>query len=530
MKRSNDKVKTAEGGISADLLDKKSRRKKPGKDPEMAREKKRAKKAGRKRGKKQKKPKRKPELKSYVAFCFMAVVVFILVIIWIFQYFFLPKYYRAAKIRDVIAAGDKVIAALDSGSDKLEQKTRNLAFEHNMFILVTDDEGNTVVNVNNMGDFSFFDEDRKNNFGKTLYQFRQKLPDSKNGYITKILKLEELGHEEIFYCTSFNTGGREMYIYLEAPIEAIDSTVSIIREQLMYISVILFELAFIATVLISRRLSRPIEDLTETATKFGEGDYDVEFKADGYREIEELAMVLDEARDEVRKVTDLRKELIANVSHDLRTPLTMVKAYAEMIRDLSGDIPEKREKHCAIIIDEADRLSNLVNSLLELSRLENTDNELSVSDYDINTQLEEVMTRYTLMIEQNGYDIKYIPDEQAIITADRDKLAQVIYNFINNAINYSGEHKVIRIRQVNKQDVVRVEISDNGMGIPQDKLAEVFDRYYRGGKVKRETVGTGLGLSICKEILKKHDFAFGVISEEGKGSTFWFEANRAAEK
>ena len=280
--------------------------------------------------------------------------------------------------------------------------------------------------------------------------------------------------------------------------------------------------------LISRRISSPIEDLTETAKEFGEGDYDVEFKAEGYKEIEELSIVLDDARNEVKKVTDLKKELIANVSHDLRTPLTMVKAYAEMIRDLSGDNPEKREKHCQIIIDEADRLSGLVNSILELSKLESGSQQLTKTSYSINEQIEDVLKRYTLMIEKDGYDISYDPDDDRSICADREKIGQVLYNFINNAINYTGDEKHIKIRQINKPGAVRIEVIDNGQGIPKDKLSEVFDRYYRGGKVKRETVGTGLGLSICQEILKKHGFAFGVQSEEGKGSTFWFEAKEAS--
>ena len=121
------------------------------------------------------------------------------------------------------------------------------------------------------------------------------------------------------------------------------------------------------------------------------------------------------------------------------------------------------------------------------------------------------MTRYQILIEQNGYDIKYIPDEDRVITADIAKLDQVIYNFINNAINYTGDNKVIRIKQINKADVVRIEVTDNG-------------------KVKRDVVGTGLGLSICQEILKAHGFAYGVQSEEGKGSTFWFEAKIAKQE
>lgn len=468
---------------------------------------------------------KKRPLKHYVWLYFMVLIICILLLLWLFQYFFLPKYYRAAKIREVTASAESLIQRFRT--ENIEDYARKLTFNQNMFILITDPNGEDLVLENNMGNYSFFSKDKSQNFGKTLYQLRQQVEDSETGSITKIVESDDFGLDEIFYCSRFESDDNVYYLYAEAPIEPIDSTVSIIREQLIYISVILFELAFIITVLISRRISMPIEDLTETAKKFGGGDYDVEFKAEGYREIEELSGVLDMARGEVKKVTDLKKELIANISHDLRTPLTMVKAYAEMIRDLSGNNPEKREKHCQIIIDEADRLSNLVNSILELSKLESGAMELTLSNYSVHEQMEDVLKRYTLMIEKDGYDISFIPDDDRFIRADYEKLGQVLYNFINNAINYSGEEKHIKVRQINKPNIVRIEVEDNGQGIPKDKLSEVFDRYYRGGKVKRETVGTGLGLSICQEILKKHGFAFGVQSEEGKGSTFWFEAKEA---
>ena len=466
-------------------------------------------------------------LKHYVWLYFMVEAVCILALLWLFQYFYLPKYYRAAKIRDVMSAADSIIENFNTNDRS--GYVRETAFNNNMFVLIKDSEGGDVEYQNNMGNYSFFGRDKDESFGYTLYQMRRQIDENESGSITKIFRSDEFAHDEIFYGTKFLSGSDKYYLYLEAPIEPINSTVKIIREQLIYISVILFELAFIITVLMSRRISRPIEKITDTAKKFGDGDYEVEFKAEGYREIEELSVVLDHARDEVKKVTDLKKELIANVSHDLRTPLTMVKAYAEMIRDLSGDNPEKREKHCQIIIDEADRLSALVNSILELSKLESSNAELNRSEYSVHSQVEDVLKRYTLMIEKDGYDIRFEPDEDAYILADYDKLGQVLYNFINNAINYSGEEKHIRIRQVNKPDCVRIEVIDNGQGIPKDKLSQVFDRYYRGGKVKRETVGTGLGLSICQQILKKHEFAFGVASEEGKGSTFWFEATRVQE-
>ena len=448
---------------------------------------------------------------------FIFFTVFILVLIWLFQYYFLDSYYESAKIRDVQKAASKIVRNYDK--DDIQNISRQLAFDNSLCIVVLDEMGNIKLVENNIGSYSYFYDDLENNFGIFLFKLKNEFNSSDEKYITKIHQNEHFKSKEIFFCTGINSSDSDkpLYLFIESSVAPIDSTVNIIREQLIYITIILFELAFIVTMYISKRLSRPIVEITKTAKKFGAGDYSVEFKAGGYREIEELSTVLDNAKNEIQKVSDLRNDLIANISHDLRTPLTMVKAYAEMIRDLSGDIPEKRNAHVQIIIDEADRLSNLVNNILELSKLESGNIELELSDFSVHEKIHDVLTRYTLLIE----------DEDRIIRADIEKLDQVLYNFINNAVNYCGNDKRIRIKQINKASCVRIEIIDNGKGISKELLPLIFDRYYRDAKYKRDVIGTGLGLSICKEILKKHGFAFGVQSEEGKGSTFWFEAKLA---
>lgn len=466
-------------------------------------------------------------LRSYVWIYFICFTVFILVLIWLFQYFFLDSYYQSAKIRDVQKAAQKIVDNYDDGN--IQNVTRRLAFDNSLCIAVIDQMGNQKLLENNMGSFSYVSTDLRDNFGIFLFQLRNELNESGESYITKIHQNENFKSKEIFYCTKIYSASSDypLYLYIESSIDPIDSTVSIIREQLIYITIILFELAFIITMFISKRLSKPIVEITRTAKKFGSGDYSVEFNARGYKEIEELSAVLENAKNEIQKVSDLRNDLIANISHDLRTPLTMVKAYAEMIRDLSGDNPQKRGEHVQIIIDEADRLSNLVNNILELSKLESGNMELELSEFSVHDKIHDVLSRYTLLVENDGYDISFIEDEDRIICADVEKLDQVLYNFINNAVNYSGSDKRIRIKQINKPNAVRIEIIDNGKGISKELLPLIFDRYYRDEKYKRDVIGTGLGLSICKEILKKHGFAFGVQSEEGKGSTFWFEAKLA---
>lgn len=461
---------------------------------------------------------------------FIFFTVFILVLIWLFQYYFLDSYYESAKIRDVQNAASIIVRKYDS--ENIQDISRQLAFDNSLCIVVLDDLGNAELLENNIGSFSYLYNDLHNNFGIFMFSLKNELNNSGEQYITKIHQNEHFNSREILVCTDIQSASSDepLYLFVESSVVPIDSTVNIIREQLIYITIILFELAFIVTMYISKRLSRPIVEITNTAKKFGAGDYSVEFKASGYREIEELSRVLDNAKNEIQKVSELRKDLIANISHDLRTPLTMVKAYAEMIRDLSGDNPQKRNEHIQIIIDEADRLSNLVNNILELSKLESGNMELELSDFSVHDKIRDVLTRYTLLIENEGYDIQFIEDEDRIIRADIEKLDQVMYNFINNAVNYCGDDKRIRIKQVNKPDCVRIEIIDNGKGISKELLPLIFDRYYRDAKYKRDVIGTGLGLSICKEILKKHGFAFGVQSEEGKGSTFWFEAKLAPAK
>lgn len=453
----------------------------------------------------------------------MLFAVFCLFFIWLFQYVFLSNYYRSSKINSISAAASSVINAYNTDDEELVN--RKIAYENSLCLVITDESGNKLNIENDLGSYSVLSRDIEYNYSMYIYDLKNELEKSGEDHITKIEKNEDLDVEEMFYCAKIYTDESEdqAFLLMECTVEPIDSTVKVIREQLVFLTIILAELAFIVAMFISMRVSLPIVRITKTAKEFGAGDYSVEFKGKGYREIAELSSVLNDAKNDIKKVSDLRKDLIANISHDLRTPLTMVKAYAEMIRDLSGDNPVKRNEHVQIIIDEADRLSNLVNNLLELSKLESGNMELNIKEFSIVDKLKDCMTRYNLLVEQNGYDLKYEEDEDRKVKADPDKLDQVIYNFINNAINYTGDEKIIRIKQINLDKAVRIEVSDNGKGIAKELLPKVFDRYYRDAKVKRDVVGTGLGLAICKEILKCHNFAFGVRSEEGKGSTFWFE-------
>ncbi len=409
------------------------------------------------------------------------------------------------------------------GDDDFESTIEDLAVKNNMCLLITDKYGHVLYSCEMLAGRCLI----HSNGGEKLFSIKNKVLESDNGEVFYRIKNDELDSDMLVYGMYIGKRNNiKAYVFLNAMLDPVESSAFIIKRQLMYISVIVLVLASLITLFISKKISKPIVRITKSAQKFAKGDYSVNFEGNDYQEVEQLSTTLNYAGREISKVDGLRKELISNISHDLRTPLTIIKAYAEMVRDLSGDIPKKREEHIGIIINESDRLSNLVNELLELSKYESSNQTLELSSFNINDKLIEVLKRYEIYCVRDGYTFEYIADESVDVIGDMMRIEQVLFNLIDNAVNYTGEDKKITIRQINKETAVRIEILDTGKGIPRDMLPLIFDRYYRDKKTAREVVGTGLGLSIVKEILKLHSFPFGVLSEEGKGSTFWFEIKK----
>jgi signal transduction histidine kinase len=325
------------------------------------------------------------------------------------------------------------------------------------------------------------------------------------------------------------------YLYTSASAEISSTLLWGVFFQSVYVTIILLIVVTILSGLIASYVSKPITDLNEKAKKMNYGNLGVDFHSTNgavYREVYELSDTLNFAESELSKADQMQKELIANVSHDFKTPLTMIKAYAAMIQDISGDNPEKRNKHAQIIIDESDRLASLVNDMLDLSKLRAGIDSLKISLFNLSDCLETVAGRFGYLTETEGYTFALDITENLFVEADKDKIAQVLYNLIGNAVNYTGENKRVAIRLFAENGVVHFTVTDTGKGIAPEEIDEIWERYYRSGEThKRPVKGTGLGLSIVKTILTKHNFNFGVRSEVGKGSTFYvdFPAKNVAE-
>lgn len=464
-----------------------------------------------------------PTLKSTIWLYFSAFTAVILLLIWFFQVLTLDKYYEMSKRRKITATGVRISLSFNPNSpESTDSLIEDLAYNNGLTIAITDWSGN----IKSLADYKGGRSIITGEDSYRLFEYRNKLMQDSGSRIFEVSKNERFGNTELLYGAVLSTpkGHSNGYlIFINASLEPISSTADIIRGQFVLITLIIFFIALFITLALSNRLSTPFADITASAGRLASGDYSTHFAKGSYYEINELADTLNYAATEISKVDKLKSELIANVSHDLRTPLTMIKAYAEMIRDLSGDNPQKRDEHLKVIIDETDRLSALVSSLMELSKLQSGSTEVNRTEFSCHEFLESVIATYGVICEQKGFEILLEADDDIRLCADRAKLEQVMYNFVNNAINYSADSKRIIVRQVNMPSAVRIEVVDFGVGIEKDKLPLIFDRYYRDERTKRDVVGTGLGLSIVKQILELHKFRFGVSSEIGKGSTFWFE-------
>ena len=318
----------------------------------------------------------------------------------------------------------------------------------------------------------------------------------------------------------------QVYLYVSTSLDLIETVRHETMVRMVLVAVFVFILSFAVASAVAGWITKPITEMSRKARKLARGDFGVDFHDVDYsEEMLGLADALNFARDELSKTDAMQKELIANVSHDFKTPLTMIKAYASMIKEISGDIPEKREKHAQVIVDEADRLTSLVADLLDLSKIRSGIDVLQLAEIDMSAYVEEILRRFDYLKETQGYRFDVDVEEGLYTRADEVKIGQALYNLIGNAINYTGEDKRVAVSLKKSGDnVFRFAVKDTGEGIKPEELATIWERYYRSSEMhKRPVKGTGLGLSIVKTVLEKHGFIFGVESQEGKGSVFYVD-------
>jgi signal transduction histidine kinase len=287
--------------------------------------------------------------------------------------------------------------------------------------------------------------------------------------------------------------------------------------------IILFLLSLIILLFFTAMVYLPLRKITHATEQYAVGNFRYEFQVDSEDEMGYLAASLAYMANEVSKSEDNQKQLVANISHDFRSPLTSMRGYLEAMLD--GTIPpEMYEKYLNIVLNETDRLTKLTNSLLTLNNLNTKGMMLDKSRFDINQVIKNTAASFEGTCHQKSISIELVlTGEKMHVIADMGKIQQVLYNLVDNAIKFSHKNSSIKIETNEKSNKLFVSVKDSGIGIPKESLKLIWNRFYKTdlsrGKDKK---GTGLGLSIAKEIIQAHNEHINVISTEGIGTEFIF--------
>ena len=457
------------------------------------------------------KNKKKTSIQAKTLIYLLTFNIVIIVLLWICQISIFDFYYEKEQINNM----DSIVSSLKNASaEEIGTLLQDVAYQNEVCIAITSDTGIIATYNANMNGCPLSSSNSQAR--DLMLQFI----DSESSFKSYQFVNDAKHVSALMYGLKTNSN----YMFIYSNLEDISEFTLIIKRQLMYVCILGIFIAVIISIFLSSKITDPITEITKKARKLGSGNSDVEFKESGIKEIDELAETLSQAQKEMAKTDELRRDLMANVSHDLKTPLTMIKAYAEMIRDISYKDKDKMNEHLGIIVDETDRLTILVNDILDLSKMQSNADVLKLEKFDLVSEINSIVKKYQIIKETEKYTINVEEPETAMIKADKKKINQVIYNLVNNAINYTGDDKKVTIRVTKHKKYYLVEIIDTGKGIKEEEIPYIWDKYYKNDKNhKRNVVSTGLGLSIVKQILELHNYEYGVKSVLKKGTTFYFK-------
>ncbi len=318
------------------------------------------------------------------------------------------------------------------------------------------------------------------------------------------------------------------YVVIHRPISAIHDT----GERLLNISyaelLVLFVLSLIILIIFTEIVYRPLRAIIRATEQYAGGNYHYPLSVEGDDEMSYLAASISYMAASVARSEDDQKKFIANVSHDFRSPLTSIRGFLEAMLD--GTIPPERHDHyLQVVLNETDRLTGLTNGLLTLNNLNTRGMLLNVTTFDINQVLRDVAASFEQVCRRRGIRFRLLLSGTVLYTeADKEKIQQVIYNLVDNALKFSPDRSEITLETTEKGGKIFVSVRDNGIGIPKADQAQIWERFYKSDTSRgKDKKGTGLGLSIVREIIRAHNENINLISTEGAGSTFVFTLPRS---
>lgn len=460
--------------------------------------------------------KKKSSLRTQLVLILLVFVTGSLGLVYFVQTTFLDDFYKVNKIKSIENVGRSVASLV--GDDDIEETIEHVAMSNEVCVRVV--SNNEKYNYTGACTLRGLDNNAINmianevvnteNSEKLFDDFHyQRRPNEKPEDVYIFAKLFEVNKENVM-------------VMVSSGITPLNATISTIKSQYLIIVVIVIAMTIVLALILSRFIIKPIKQINNESKNLSKGAYEGNNVRPSCEEFVQLNSTLMNANEDILKAEKAKKELLGNVSHDLRTPLTMIVGYGEMIRDLPE---ENNEENINVIIDEAKRLSTLVDDLIDISKMDAVKVELNKEVVSLNELLKNVYHQYELYCRNQDIDLELQLSDDINVELDEKRIKQVLYNFVNNALNYNNkEDKKIIIGCEKKDDVYRVFVYDNGEGIDDSDLENIWDRYYKVDKEhRRHHIGSGIGLSLSRELLVAHGLNYGVESEKGNYSKFYFD-------
>lgn len=351
------------------------------------------------------------------------------------------------------------------------------------------------------------------------------------------------------YLVLYGTLSNGNLVLMRSALESIRESAKTSNQFLLYVGILAIAVSTVVSVFISKRITDPILELTEISKHMTQLEFEVCYTPKGKRrnEIDELGTHMNEMSQalehtiselksannqlllDIEKKTQIdrqRKEFLSNVSHELKTPLALIQGYAEGLKECINDDAQSRDFYCEVIMDEADKMNQMVKKLLTLNQLESGNETITMERFDVTELIRGVLHSVDILIGQSSITVTECPAEPIYVWADEFMTEEVVTNYLSNAIHYAGGKKEISIRCREQEKNVRISVFNTGDPIPEEDIDKIWSKFYKVDKARtREYGGSGIGLSIVKAIMDSFHQRCGVINHED-GVEFWFELEK----
>jgi len=465
--------------------------------------------------------------------------IFFICLSWLLNAGFMEKFYLSQKRAMLLDNAQKIDEVYQGDPWEIQSVLKRAESELGGYTFIINPQGNIIYS-------SFFNPDNSERARRSPpFPFVRKSVIWINRYQIEINRDHMSKSEFLTFNYRFNNEDRLAFI---VPLAAVAQNVRIVNKFFFFTGIFVIGFGIIVALLFSRKFARPILNINEVARNIANLDFSRKCQVNSDDEIGELAnsinfmsedleRLIDELNqknqqlekdiERERQIDEMRKEFISNVSHELKTPISLIQGYAEGLKVNVNEDEENKNFYCDVITDEAVRMDKMVKELLNLCQLESDYSQLEKSVFNLSHLVDRVVDKYRSILHEKQITLQLEKDEQIYVEADKYRIEQVLVNYLNNAIQYTDFGKIIEIQIRQREKNIRVSVYNTGSHIPEEYLDKIWISFYKVDKARTRIFGgTGLGLSIVRGIMELHQNSYGVENAPG-GVSFWFELDSA---